>query len=116
MTGRLFFRFSALTKLQYLYIAENGEPLLRKRYGASGISFDSVSYKDAVKLWHSKGNSELQSLSLWDSNGIHDNEFKVELRFKKGYCTEYRVQGPGIMDSEWKGSLMQSRPEPVRKS
>ncbi len=99
-----------------LYIAENGEPLLRKRYGSSGISFDSVSHKDAVKLWRGKGTSQLRSLSLWGSNGIHDNEFKIELRFRKGYCTEYRVQGPGITDTEWKGSLMQSRPEPLTKS
>lgn len=99
-----------------LYIADNGEPLLRKRYGSSGITFNSVSYNDAVKLWHGKGTAQLQHVTLWGSNGIQDNEFKVELRFKKGFCTEYRVEGPGITDRDWKGSLMQSRPEPVRKS
>lgn len=93
-----------------LYVAGNGEPLLRKRYGTSGITFNSVSYKDAVKLWHGQGTPQVQQVKLRGSNGIQDNEFKIELRFKKGLCSEYRVEGPGVTDTEWKGSLTQSRP------
>lgn len=98
-----------------LFIADNGEPLLRKRYGSSGITFNSVTLRDAQKLWHGKGSRQQQSLKLWGSNGINENEFRIELRFKNGFCSEYRVEGPGITDTAWKGSLMQSRPESSTK-
>jgi hypothetical protein len=38
------------------------------------------------------------------SNGQKLNRFKIELRFKDGHCSDYKVSGPSITDTDWKSS------------
>lgn len=41
--------------------------------------------------------------TVWFSgwNGQRWNDFRLDLKFKNGHCTQYRVTGPGVQQAGW---------------